>query len=111
MQLPQPGVSRPRRRYKRTRLYSNRRTSLAVILEASECLGLMSETHSSGTITVERWEAVKDALDLHRRGLDFADALHWTCCAACERLVSFDRRRFVGRARRPGLVPQVMLPR
>ena len=62
-------------------------------------------------VTVERWEAVKDALDLHRRGLDFADALHWTCCAACERFVSFDRRRFVGRARRLGLVPQVMLPR
>ena len=33
------------------RLYSNRRTTFAVILEASECLGLMSETHSSGTIT------------------------------------------------------------
>ena len=62
-------------------------------------------------VTVERWEAVKDALDLHRRGLDFADALHWTCCGACERFVSFDRRRFVGRARRLGLMPQVMLPR
>ena len=28
-------------------------------------------------VTVERWEAVKDAVDLHRRGLDFADELHW----------------------------------
>src|SRR3970040_1769782 len=27
-------------------------------------------------VTVERWEAVKDAVDLHRRGLDFADALY-----------------------------------
>lgn len=62
-------------------------------------------------VTVERWESVKDALDLHRRGLDFADALHWTCSRACERLVSFDRRRFVSRARRLGLVPEVMLPR
>jgi len=62
-------------------------------------------------VTVERWEAVKDALDLHRRGLDFADALHWTCSAACERFVSFDDRRFVRRARSLGLVPEVMLPR
>ncbi len=61
-------------------------------------------------VTVERWQAVKDALDLHRRGLDFADALHWSCSAACERLVSFDERRFVRRARRLGLVPEVALP-
>ena len=61
-------------------------------------------------VTVERWQAVKDALDLHRRGLDFADALHWTSSAACERLVSFDNRRFVSRARRLGLVPEVVLP-
>lgn len=62
-------------------------------------------------VTVERWEAVKDALDLHRRGFDFADALHWTCSAACERFVSFDDRKFVRRARRLGLVPEVTLPR
>lgn len=62
-------------------------------------------------VTVERWEAVKDALDLHRRGLDFADALHWASSRACERLVSFDDRRFVRRARRLGLAPEVALPR
>jgi len=61
-------------------------------------------------VTVERWEAVKDALDLHRRGLDFADALHWASSASCERLVSFDDRRLVRRARRLGLVPEVSLP-
>lgn len=62
-------------------------------------------------VTVERWEAVKDALDLHLRGFDFADALHWSCSAACERFVSFDDRRFVRRARRLGLAPEVMLAR
>lgn len=61
-------------------------------------------------VTVERWEAVKDALDLHRRGIDFADALHWASSAACERLLSFDGRRLVRRARRLGLVPEVALP-
>ncbi len=62
-------------------------------------------------VTVERWEAVKDALDLHRSGLDFADALHWASSRSCERFVSFDDRRFVRRARRLGLVPEVALPR
>ena len=62
-------------------------------------------------VTVERWEAVKGALDLHRRGLDFADALHWASSRTCQRFVSFDDRRFVRRARRLELVPEVALPR
>jgi predicted nucleic-acid-binding protein len=62
-------------------------------------------------VTVERWEAVKDALDLHRRGLDFADALHCATSAGCEKIVSFDGRRFVRRARRLQLVPEVALAR
>ncbi len=62
-------------------------------------------------VTVERWEAVKDAVELHRQGLDFADALHWACSGACERFVSFDDRKFVRRARRLRLVPDVGLPR
>lgn len=61
-------------------------------------------------VTVERWEAVKDAVDLHRRGLDFADALHWACASTCERFVTFDDRRFARRARSLRLVPEVVLP-
>lgn len=62
-------------------------------------------------VTVERWEAVKDAIDLHRRGLDFADALHWACSGSCERFVTFDDRRLVRRARRLALKPEIALPR
>ena len=62
-------------------------------------------------VTVERWEAVKDAVDLHRRGLDFADALHWACSGARERFASFDDRRLMRRARRLGLIPKVALAR
>lgn len=62
-------------------------------------------------VTVERWEAVKDAVDLHRRGLEFADALHWSCSTHCEGIVTFDDRRFVRRARRLGLVPAVTVAR
>lgn len=61
-------------------------------------------------VTVERWEAVKDAVDLHRQGLDFADALHWVSSAACTRLVTFDDRGFVRRARRLTRSPEVALP-
>jgi predicted nucleic-acid-binding protein len=62
-------------------------------------------------VVVDRWEAVKDAAELHRRGLDFADALHWTCCAHCREFVSFDDRRFVRRARSIERAPQVVLAR
>ena len=60
-------------------------------------------------VTVERWQSVKDALALHLRGLDFADALHWASSSGCERLVTFDDRRFARRARRLELVPEVAL--
>jgi predicted nucleic-acid-binding protein len=61
-------------------------------------------------VTVERWEQVKDALELHRQGLDFADALHWVASAACTRLLTFDDRRFVRRARRFSRTPDVAVP-
>lgn len=62
-------------------------------------------------VTVERWEAVKDAVDLHRRGLDFADALHWACSASCEHFLTFDDRKLVRRARTLGLKPDIALLR
>ena len=42
-------------------------------------------------VTVERWELVKDASDLHRAGIDFADALHWFASRGCESFASFDK--------------------
>ena len=60
-------------------------------------------------VTVERWEAVADALNFHRRGLDFADALHWASSSACAGMVTFDDRGFARRAKRLGLTPEVML--
>lgn len=60
-------------------------------------------------VTVERWEAVRDALALHLRGFDFADALHWACSAACERMMTFDDRGFARRAKRLALTPEVAL--
>ena len=62
-------------------------------------------------VTVERWQVVKDALDLHRQGLDFADALHWASSASCASFVTFDDRGFVKRAKRLGRAPEVLLAR
>ena len=62
-------------------------------------------------VTVERWEAVNDAVNLHRRGLDFADALHLTSSSACDEFASFDDRRFVRRARRLKVSPEVVVPK
>jgi len=61
-------------------------------------------------VTVDRWEAVKDAVDLHRRGFDFVDALHWTCSAHCSRFASFDDRGFVRRSKRIKRAPEVTVP-
>ena len=61
-------------------------------------------------VTVERWDAVKDAIDLHRAGLGFADALHCATSEGCERLVSLDDR-LVRRARRLQMPLEVSPPR
>jgi len=62
-------------------------------------------------VTVERWELVKDAAELHRAGLDFADALHWVAAraAGCAELRTFDRRLTRAGARR-ALEPAITAP-
>ncbi len=62
-------------------------------------------------VTVERWEAVSDAVARHRQGLDFADALHWACSRDCQTFLTFDDRGFARRAKRLGLKPAVTLAR
>lgn len=60
-------------------------------------------------VTVERWEAVKDAIDLHREGVDFADALHWASSKNCDSFVSFDKSLARASARMT-LVPVIETP-
>jgi len=60
-------------------------------------------------VTVEDWEAVNDAINMHRQGLDFADALHWASSQHCQQFSTFDHRRFQRRADRLGLSPEVRL--
>ena len=61
-------------------------------------------------ITLEDRDEVLVAVDAFDKGLDFADALHLASGAHCSMLMSFDRRRFAGKARRLGLKPDVVVP-
>ncbi len=61
-------------------------------------------------VNVEQWSMVADALDLHAKGLDFADALHLSAATECEAFVTFDNRRFARRATNLGVVPPVSVP-
>jgi predicted nucleic-acid-binding protein len=79
--------------------------------EATAFCDAMAHLLGMPHVTVERWEAVNDAVDLHRRGLDFADALHWTSSSACSQFFSFDDRRFVRRAHRLKRAPAVVVPK
>jgi predicted nucleic-acid-binding protein len=58
-------------------------------------------------VTIEHWEAVSDAVGLHRAGFDFADALHLTRSRQCERFLTFDDRGLAQRARRARVTPEV----
>jgi hypothetical protein len=43
-------------------------------------------------------------------GLEFADALHLTSYRDCDRMASFDDRKFARRAKRMNLAPHVFVP-
>ena len=60
-------------------------------------------------VTVERWEAVKDAVEVHRAGVDFADALHWASSKGCDSFISFDRK-FAKGVQPAGATPAVLVP-
>ena len=60
-------------------------------------------------VEIEHRPAIEQALDHYAAGIDFADALHRASYATCERMATFDDRRFARRARRLGLLPNVSL--
>lgn len=60
-------------------------------------------------MTIEDHDSVDRALDCYAAGIDLADALHHASYAACERMASFDDRRFARRARKLGLAPTVLI--
>jgi len=78
-------------------------------IEVEEVCSVMDHLLGMPHVTVERWEAVKDAVEVHRAGVDFADALHWASSKGCDSLVSFDRK-FAKAVQRVGATPAVVVP-
>ena len=78
-------------------------------LKPDQVCGVMEHLLGMPHVTVERWELVKDATDMHRAGIDFADALHWAAGRGCESFVSFDKG-LVRASAKLNLGPPVYLP-
>ena len=60
-------------------------------------------------ITVVDRDAVEQALSDCDAGIDFADALHHASYKSCDRVATFDDRKFARRAKKLGLAPAAML--
>jgi predicted nucleic-acid-binding protein len=75
--------------------------------DPEDCARVMEHLTSLPNVTVEDWPMVLEAARLHRAGLDFADALHLTRSSQCERLVTFDDKKFARRAQKLGTTPRV----
>jgi predicted nucleic-acid-binding protein len=73
--------------------------------------GVLDHLLSSPSIEVEDRLAVEAALQSHRLGLDFADALHHASCRTCDELATFDDRGLARRANKLKLAPEVTVPR
>jgi predicted nucleic-acid-binding protein len=79
--------------------------------EPAEVAAVLGHLLSMAHVAVEDRAAVERALQNLQAGLDFADALHHASYAACERVASFDDRKFARRAGKLGLLPAVVIPR
>lgn len=77
---------------------------------ASEVRAVMHHLLGSAHIAVEDRDTVVLALAHADAGIDFADAMHHASYRSCQRLASFDDKKFMRRAQNLGLVPTVSAP-
>ena len=61
-------------------------------------------------VSIEDRSTVERALSQCDAGLELADALHHASYSDCNSMVSFDDRKFARRARKLGLMPNVVVP-
>ena len=80
-------------------------------LAPAQFVAVLNHLLASPQVSVEDRLSVEAALTGHRNGLDFADALHHATYRSCNRMASFDDRKFARRATKLGLVPAVSVPR
>ena len=75
----------------------------------TEVASVMRHLLEQAHITVEDRDAVQQALSNCDAGIDFADALHHASYKSCDRVATFDDRKFARRAKTLGLAPAVMV--
>jgi predicted nucleic-acid-binding protein len=71
---------------------------------------VMQHLLSLSHVVVEERESIVQTMSHASAGLEFADALHLSSYRDCERMASFDDRKFARRAKRLNLSPRVFVP-
>jgi predicted nucleic-acid-binding protein len=78
--------------------------------DAKQVTAVMEHLLGLANVNVEEADRVSEALALLGQELDFTDALRLAGSTHCDRLYTFDDRRFARRARRLNLAPKVVVP-
>ena len=79
--------------------------------DVNDIASVFNNLLSQGHIQFEDKPCIVQALASYGVGLDFADALHLASSKGCSEFASFDDKKFARRAKRNGLLPQVMVPK
>jgi predicted nucleic-acid-binding protein len=77
---------------------------------SAEIATVMQHLLSLSHVVIEERERVAQAISHASAGLEFADALHLSSYRNCDRMASFDDRKFARRAKRLNLAPRVFVP-
>lgn len=76
----------------------------------AEIATVMQHLLSLSHVVIEERERVVQAISHASAGLEFADALHLSSYRNCDRMASFDDRKFARRAKRLNLAPRIFVP-
>ncbi len=77
---------------------------------SAEIATAMQHLLSLSHVVVEERDKIAQAISHSSAGLAFADALHLASYRDCDRMASFDDRKFARRAKRLNLAPRVFVP-
>lgn len=76
----------------------------------AEIAAVMQHLLSLSHVVIEERDCIAQAISHALAGLEFADALHLASYRDCDRMASFDDRKFARRAKRMNLAPAVFVP-
>ncbi|WP_373507139.1 type II toxin-antitoxin system VapC family toxin [Thiocapsa sp.] len=76
----------------------------------AQIAAVMQHLLSLSHVAVEERESIVQTISHAAAGLEFADALHLSSYRDCDRMASFDDRKFARRAKRLNLAPRVFVP-